>query len=145
VRFKLDHIGLVVESIESFIKLLQILGFNERTEPVPDPIQKVSASFVNVGDGGDVYIELLEPTHPSSPITNFLKKRGEGLHHLCFEVDDIEKASKELVQKDFPMVSSPVDCEAYDKNLKRDCKGSTRIAFFLISKHILIELIEKDR
>jgi len=143
--FRLDHIGLVVENIKKFAETLYTLGLKPGTEQVPNPLQKVSASFVNVIDGQDVYIELLEPTDSYSPIINFLKKGGGGLHHLCFEVEDIEETSAKLVHKGFQMVSPPEDCAAYDKNLKRECKNVTRIAFFLISKKILIELIEKGK
>lgn len=143
--FRLDHIGLVVENIKEFAETLYALGLKPGTEQVPNPLQKVSASFVNVIDGQDVYIELLEPTDSYSPIINFLKKEGGGLHHLCFEVDDIEETSAKLVHKGLQMVSPPEDCAAYDENLKRECKNATRIAFFLISKKILIELIEKGK
>jgi methylmalonyl-CoA/ethylmalonyl-CoA epimerase len=144
VKFRLDHIGLVVENIDRFAQLLKTVGFEEFTDPIADPTQMVSASFVNTGNADDVYIELLEPTHEKSPILNFLKKGG-GLHHLCFEVADIERTTEELLAKGFTMVCAPVECSAYDVNLKRDCEGITRIAFFIVSRRFLIELIEKGR
>ena len=94
---KLDHIGLVVENIREFTELLHAIGFREITEAVPFDTLNVTASFVNTGDDTDVPIEVLEPTAKNSPIMNFLKKKGGGLHHLCFEVDDIEKTSQEFV------------------------------------------------
>jgi methylmalonyl-CoA epimerase len=115
------------------------------TEPVPDPVQKVSASFVNACQSRDVHIEILEPTGEDSPITNFLKKQGGGLHHLCFEVDDIQEASSHLAEKGFRMVSSPVECAAYDINLKRQCSSTSKIAFFLSNNRLLVELIEMGR
>jgi methylmalonyl-CoA epimerase len=142
---KLDHIGFVVEDINTMKELFKTLGLDAGTEAVINPLQKVSASFVNVGEKDDIYVELLEPASDDSPISNFLQKKGGGLHHLCFEVDDIEKATQELTAKGFRMVVSPEDCTAYDENLKRECKDSTKIAFFIISKGVLIELIEKGR
>ena len=142
---KLDHIGFVVEKIDKVKELFETVGLDTGTDAVVNPLQKVSASFVNVGEKDDIYIELLEPTSDDSPISNFLHKKGGGLHHLCFEVDDIGKATHELNAKGFRMVTSPEDCTAYDENLKRDCKDSTKIAFFIISKGVLIELIEKGR
>jgi len=142
---KLDHIGFVVEDINTMKELFKTVGLDTGTEAVINPLQKVSASFVNVGEKDDIYVELLEPASGDSPISNFLQKKGGGLHHLCFEVDDIEKASQELAAKGFRMAVSPEDCTAYDENLKRKCKDSTKIAFFIISKGVLIELIEKGR
>jgi len=143
MKFKLDHIGLIVENIEDFKKIVRILNPDTVTTQTADPIQKVSASFVRIGEESGVYVELLEPTDETSPVMNFLKKRGGGLHHLCFEVDNIEEASKMLVKEGFAMVTPPVECSAYDKNFKRDCIGVTRIAFFMMTDHLLIELIEK--
>lgn len=145
MSLKLDHIGFVVENILKVKELFGAIGIDTGTEAVVNPLQKVSASFVNVGERDDIYIELLEPVSDDSPISNFLQKRGTGLHHLCFEVDDIEKATQELNAKGFRMVVPPEDCTAYDENLKRECQESTKIAFFIISKGVLIELIEKGR
>jgi methylmalonyl-CoA/ethylmalonyl-CoA epimerase len=140
---KLDHIGLVVDDITRYVELFHALGLTEATDPVEHPGQRTSASFINAGQKDDVYIEILEPTSKISPITNFLNKKGGGLHHLCFEVDDIEKTSKNLVEKGFKMINPPEDCAAYDKNLKRNCKDVTRIAFFILGDILIVELIEK--
>lgn len=53
---------------------------------------------------GDVRIELLEPTDPSSPVAKFLEKRGEGLHHLAFTVDDIQARIDELKNAGLAMI-----------------------------------------
>jgi methylmalonyl-CoA/ethylmalonyl-CoA epimerase len=145
VKFRLNHIGLVAKSIDEFARVFRSMGMDVITEPVPDPVQKVSASFVNACQGYDVHIEILEPTAEDSPIANFLRKRGGGLHHLCFEVDDIREASNMLVEKGFRMVSQPVECGAYDLSLKRQCSNTSKIAFFLIHNRMLVELIEMGR
>jgi methylmalonyl-CoA/ethylmalonyl-CoA epimerase len=85
----LNHIGMVSQNIDELARVFRVLGMDVTTEPVPDPLQKVSTSFVEVGHGRDLHIEVLEPTEVDSPIAGFLGKRGGGLHHLCFEVDDI--------------------------------------------------------
>jgi methylmalonyl-CoA/ethylmalonyl-CoA epimerase len=143
MQFKLDHIGLVVEKIDEFQRIMRVFQPKEVTDPMADPIQKVAASFVTVGEGHDVYVELLEPADETSPITKFLRKRGGGLHHLCFEVDDIDGATKMLLDEGFRVVVPPVDCPTYDANLGRECSGMTRIAFFMMTEFFLIELIEK--
>ncbi len=140
---KLDHIGFVVEKIDDFAHILKAVGFGALTRPVPDFEKNVNASFVGIGDKDDIYLEIVEPLGEQSAVSGFLKKTGGGLHHLCFEVDDLEKASRELEKSGFKMVSSPALCPAYDENLSRACEGTTRISFFLLPNRLLIELLEK--
>lgn len=142
---KLDHIGFVVGSIDEFITVLKTIGFADATRPVPDYDKNVNASFVFVGQKEDIYLEVLEPVDDRSAVYNFLKRTGGGLHHLCFEVDDIEQVSNRLEEQGFKMVSPPTDCTAYDENLGRTCDGVTRISFFLLPNRLLIELLEKGR
>jgi len=142
---KLDHIGFVVQKIEEFVQVLKAMGFSEITRAVPDLNNNVNASFVPIGENDDVYLEVLEPLGETSVVSNFLKKTGGGLHHLCFEVDDIEKASEELEKMGFKMVSSPALCPAYDENLGRTCESTSKISFFLTANRLLIELLEKGR
>jgi methylmalonyl-CoA/ethylmalonyl-CoA epimerase len=143
MQFKLEHIGLVVESIDDFKKIVKVFRPQMMTAPLADPVQKVAASFVTIGEGQNVYVELLEPADEASPVTKFLRKRGGGLHHLCFEVDDIDEATKMLQEEGFKMVVAPVDCPTYDKNLDRQCPGVTRIAFFMLTDYFLVELLQK--
>ncbi|MCX8110482.1 MAG: VOC family protein [Syntrophorhabdaceae bacterium] len=142
---KLNHIGIIVQNIEEYKKLFDAIGLNNTTEPATDPIQKVTGLFIDVGFDNNVHLELLEPIDESSPVVNFLKKKGGGLHHLCFEVDDIKTKTEEMIKKGFKMVSPPVECIAYDENFKRVCSTHTKIAFFMVSDRMLIELIEKGR
>lgn len=142
---KLNHIGIIVKDIEEYKMLFNALGLTNMTEHAYDTIQKVKGVFIDIGFDNHAHIELLEPIDESSPVTNFLKKRGGGLHHICFEVEDIEKKSEELLKKGFKMVSPPVNCFAYDQNFKRKCSKPTRIAFFMLSDRLLIELLEKGK
>ncbi|MCX7857744.1 MAG: VOC family protein [Deltaproteobacteria bacterium] len=143
MKLKLDHIGFVTETREKIEKILKDLGVECITKEIPDPRQKVSASFANIGERDSIYLEILTPTDSTSPISNFLKKKGPGLHHLCFEVDDIEKAVEEFKHKGFQIVCEPTECEAYDINLGRSPVRTTKIAFLFIPNLLLIELIEK--
>jgi len=145
MAIKLDHIGLVFWKISDIAGIFRALGFREMTDPEPDPIQKVAASFVPVGDGQDVYIELLEPAEERSPVTEFLKKKGGGLHHICFEVDDIEEITERLRKRGVKMVCEPVDCVGYDRSFQRRCVHSSKIAFFLLPNKILVEFLQKGR
>jgi len=87
----LNHIGIAVRSIEANRAFYEtVLGARyEGLEEVPS--QKVRVGFFRVGAAGhEVRIELLEATAPDSPIAAFIEKRGEGLHHLAYGVDDLE-------------------------------------------------------
>jgi methylmalonyl-CoA/ethylmalonyl-CoA epimerase len=97
----LNHIGIAVHSIENQRSFYEgALGAEfEGFEDVPD--QKVRVGFFRVSN---VRIELLEPTDPASPVTKFLEKRGEGLHHLAFTVDDIQARIAELKESGFRMI-----------------------------------------
>lgn len=139
----LNHIGIVVPDVLEVAGLLRLLGLKQLTKPEPDPIQKVAACFLAGGDERGVHIELIEPTDDTSPIAKFLANRGGGLHHLCFEVDDIEEMTERLKQMGFQVVSPPVECVGYDRSF--DLKGSqaTRISFLLLPNRLLIELLHK--
>lgn len=83
---KIAHIGIAVENLSESLRIFeQILGAkNSGTEEVPS--QKVKVAFIPVGETN---IELLEGTALDSPISTFLEKRGSGIHHLAFEVQDL--------------------------------------------------------
>jgi methylmalonyl-CoA/ethylmalonyl-CoA epimerase len=97
----LNHVGIAVRSIDeqkAFYE--QELGAQfEHIEEVPS--QKVRVAFFKIND---VRLELLEPTDPSSPVQTFIEKRGEGLHHLAFTVDDIKSRIAELMQSGLRMI-----------------------------------------
>jgi methylmalonyl-CoA/ethylmalonyl-CoA epimerase len=97
----LNHIGIAVQSIDAQRSFYEdSLGAEfEGYEEVAD--QKVRVGFFRVGD---VRIELLEPTDPSSTVQKFLEKRGEGLHHLAFTVEDIEARIAELKESGIRMI-----------------------------------------
>jgi methylmalonyl-CoA/ethylmalonyl-CoA epimerase len=97
----INHIGIAVRSIEAQRPFYEgTLGaIFEGVEEVVD--QKVRVGFFRVGD---VRLELLEPSDPSSTIATFLEKKGEGLHHVAYTVDDIESRIAELKQTGVRMI-----------------------------------------
>ena len=90
---KIDHIGIAVRSIEASLPLYSTgLGISpELVEPLLE--QKTRVAVLPVGEGR---LELLESMGEDSPIARFIAKRGEGLHHVCFQVDDIVSEFKRL-------------------------------------------------
>jgi methylmalonyl-CoA/ethylmalonyl-CoA epimerase len=96
-----NHIGIAVRSIDALRPYYEgTLGaVFEGVEDVAD--QKVRVGFFRVGD---VRLELLEPTDPTSTVASFLEKRGEGLHHVAFTVERIEDRIAELKQSGLRMI-----------------------------------------
>ncbi len=83
---RMDHVGIVVNDIDATLKTYcDQLGFT-LLERVEIPEQKVVAAFL---DAGNSTIELISPTDTESGTAKFLANRGEGTHHICYEVDDI--------------------------------------------------------
>ncbi len=90
---RIDHVGVLVRSIAEALPLYtEVLGLSAEA-PVELPEQQVRVVFLRLGDDR---IELLEPTSPESVLQQLLAKRGEGLLHLCLEVDDIEATLRHL-------------------------------------------------
>ena len=100
----LDHIGIAVRSLDA-AKIYEALGLEiEHVEVVET--QKVKTAFLSAGDAN---LELLEPTGPDSTIAKFIEKRGEGIHHICLRVDDIEAHLARLKEQGYRLINeSPV-------------------------------------
>jgi len=98
----LDHIGIAVRSLDERRKVYEALGLSvEGEETVAE--QKVRVAFLPL-EG--TRLELLEPTSPDSPIAGFLEKRGEGMHHLSFRVDDIGATMARLRERGFTLLTA---------------------------------------
>jgi methylmalonyl-CoA/ethylmalonyl-CoA epimerase len=99
---KLDHIAIAVKNLaEEIARYRDVLGLEYLGSEVVAE-QKVTVAFFRIGE---VFIELLEPTGPDSPISAFIEKKGGGLHHLALEVDDIKAAIGRLQEKNVQMLN----------------------------------------
>ena len=92
----IEHIGIAVKNLDEAIPYYEtILGLKcYAIEEVAN--QKVKTAFFKVGQ---TKLELLEPTDANSPVAKFIEKRGEGIHHLAFAVEGVEKALQEVSDK----------------------------------------------
>ena len=130
---KLDHVGIAVPSLDASLAIYREIGLAEdHREEVAS--QKVRTAFL---PAGDVRIELLEPTAEDSPISKFLARRGPGIHHLCFAVDDLDASLARLAQRGYRLLNpSPVPGA-----------GGRRVAFLHPESGggVLIELTEHAR
>ncbi|MDH4135618.1 MAG: methylmalonyl-CoA epimerase [Anaerolineae bacterium] len=98
---KIDHIGIVVNDIEEALKVYQqALGLSlARIQEMPG--QAVTLAFLPTGESE---IELVQPVTSDSGVAKFLQKRGEGIHHICLEVDHIEKTLADLQEKGLQLI-----------------------------------------
>ncbi len=128
---QIDHIGIAVRDLEKVVPIyrdifgLELLGVEEV------PSQKVRVAKFDVGG---VHLEFLEPTAEDSPISKFLEKKGEGIHHIAYLTDDLETFLKELKSKGMRLIN------------EHPVKGSsnTFIAFVHPSSSVVLtELVSK--
>jgi methylmalonyl-CoA/ethylmalonyl-CoA epimerase len=98
---KIEHLGIAVESIEKSLAIYEsLLGKScYKTEIVESEF--VKTAFIHVGESK---IELLEAINPDSPIAKFLVKKGQGFHHVAFDVDDIEAEISRLEKEGFELI-----------------------------------------
>jgi methylmalonyl-CoA/ethylmalonyl-CoA epimerase len=98
---RVHHIGIAVRNLEESIDLFeQLLGVKPHIESAP--YQKVNEAVFEVGEGME--IDLLEPTGTDSAVARFLESRGEGIHHVALEVDDIDSELKLMEKKGFRLI-----------------------------------------
>ena len=130
---RVDHIAVVVEDIERALTFFQdALGLEvSHTGTVPE--QGVKIAFLPVGESD---IELLEPSSDETGVARFLAQRGEGMHHICLEVEDIDATLLDLQGKGVRLINRTAVAGAHG-----------RVAFIHPkSTHgIMIELVEPDR
>jgi methylmalonyl-CoA/ethylmalonyl-CoA epimerase len=128
---KIYHLGYAVEDIEAASRFYRENFSAEPTEPEVVGEQGVIATMFRVGES---MVELVQPTRPDSPVGRFLERRGEGVHHVAYQVDDLEAALRELRKN---------DVEIIDEEPRRGA-GGTRIAFIhpRSAFGVLTELVE---
>ena len=99
---RIEHIGIAVKDLEAANKTYRaVMGAEHYKTEVVDT-EGVSTSFFKVGESK---IELLAATHPDSPIAKFIEKRGEGIHHIAFYVDDIQAEIERLKREGFRLLN----------------------------------------
>ena len=129
---KIDHIGIAVKDLKMVGRLYSDVFGLKLSEETDVPERKLRIAFVELSG---VKLEFLTPTDKDSVIAKFIDKKSEGIHHICFEVDDIEKAVSELKSKGVEFV---------DEKPRSGVEGDKII--FLQPKSafgVLIELKEK--
>jgi len=130
---QINHIGIAVKSLNDHIPFyrdvlkMKFAGIEEVTD------QKVKTAMFNIGEAK---IELLEPTSDESPIAKFIEKKGEGIHHIAYQTDNIEKEIKNVTDNELRMIDQ----------VPRSGAHNTKIAFIhpKSSGRVLTELTEEN-
>ena len=130
---KINHIAIVVSDLDASLQAYhELLGL-----PIGDrkvmPEQQVEVAFLPAGDS---QIELITPITEDSGVAKYLARRGEGIHHICLEVDDVEAALAEMKAKGVQLIN------------QETIEAAEGRAFFLHPKGthgVLIELLEADK
>ena len=130
---KLDHIGIVVRDIQAALQVYQqALGLPlHATAELAD--QQVRVAFLPIGESN---IELVQPTTDDSGVARYLANRGEGIHHICIEVEDIEAALAQLEAHDVPLI---------DQVPRQGAHGRVAFVHPKGAHGVLVELVEHDR
>ena len=131
---QINHIAIAVKDVEASTKLFRtLLGIAPgHTETLP--AERVRVALFKLGDSR---IELVEGIGSENPTAKFIEKRGEGIHHICLEVEDLPAALSRLDAAGFPLI---------DKVPKTGA-GGTRVAFLHPKgcNGVLVELVEQSR
>lgn len=127
---KIDHIGIVVHDIETALQVYETaLGLPLR-EVVDVPDQQVKVAFLPAGESN---VELVQPTVEGTGIARFLEKRGEGIHHLCIEVDDIDASLARLKEHKVELI---------DDTPRQGAHGRVAFVHPKGTHGVLLELVE---
>ena len=132
---RLHHIGCVVDSITNRVRSYQLdLGAASGSQIFEDPIQRARVAFLELPTPGGVLLELIEPAAADSPVSRFLEKGG-GLHHLCYEVDDLPGQIQRMKAQLAVLIRSPKPAVAF---------GGRHIAWMRTRDGLLMEYLERQ-
>lgn len=130
---RLHHVAIVVNNLEESVALYErILGIKLFSiEDIPG--QNLRAAVFKVGE--EVGIELLQPTEPGSGVARFLESRGQGLHHICFEVDEVDEELKAMAEKGIELI---------DRQARAGISGKIGFLHPKSTHGVLIELVQPE-
>ncbi len=113
----LYHIAIAVNTLKAAEELYQNVAGLKTTHREEIPEQGVRASMLQPESETGTAIELLEAIDENSPIAKFIEKKGEGIHHICFRVDDIEKSLEDLKSKGIRLIDEKPRVGAYNSKV----------------------------
>lgn len=128
---QISHLGIAVKDLEEARRFYQSVLGMESSDPITGGDGTIQVSMVNAGNAS---VELLQPTGEGGVVAKFLEKRGEGFHHICYEVHDINAAISSLKASGIDIIGEPRP-------------GAEGMSIFLHPRKthgVLVELVEKD-
>ena len=128
---RINHIGVAVKDLDAAILVYEAMGLGV-AKVVDVPTQKVRVAFIPIGKST---VELVQPTSPESTVAAHLEKRGEGLHHLALDVDDLEAALTELKAQGLRLI---------DELPRQGAEGKIAFLHPKSTGRVLIELVEPE-
>ncbi len=129
---KINHIAIVVEDIEKALGVYRDVLDLPLEHVAEEPAEEVKIAFLPTSSGE---IELIQPTSTDSGVAKFLAKRGEGLHHICLEVDSIDAAVQKMTAQGMEVMGQP----------RRNERGEKYVFIHPKSAHgVLLELYERS-
>ena len=130
---KIDHIGIAVKDLDQAIKLYKEAFGMEPSLVYESAYTKAKIAFFPIGQ---TRIELIQPITPDSVMGKFLEKKGEGIHHISFNVKDVDKSLSELEMKGIQLIDRKA----------RKVRENEKVAFLSpkSTNGVLIELIQED-
>jgi len=130
----LHHLGFAVASISAVAEGFALsMSAHWDGRIIHDPLQRVRVAFFSPVDARNPVLELVEPASESSPVSSFLKKRA-GLHHVCYEIDDLDEGLREARSVGLVIVAPPAPAVAF---------AGRRIAWVCSKRRLLMELLER--
>ena len=132
---RIDHVAIAVTSLESALAFYRdVLGIAP-SRTMDFPSEGVRIAFLPLGGAGGTEIELLQPTDPTTGVARFLERHGQGLHHICLEVGDVELALRELTAAGATVIDAAPRQTAEGRGIFLHPKGTSGV---------LLELVQRD-
>jgi methylmalonyl-CoA epimerase len=132
---RIDHVAIIVRNIEQALTFYRDTLGIAPSEIKEVPSEQVRIAFLPMGGPGGSEIELIEPLTADSSLTKFLEKRGEGLHHICLEVDDIDAALQEMREKGVPVLGKEPRVAAEGRAIFVHPKGTNGVLLELLERY----------
>ncbi len=131
---KVHHVAIAVRNLDEALKLYEnLFGIKaSKIETVPE--QGVKAALIPIGDSTE--IEFIEPIDPNGGVAKFLQSRGEGIHHICLEVDNVDQALNTISQRGGQLI---------DQKSRKGLGGRIGFVHPKSTKGVLIELTQADK
>jgi len=133
---RIDHVAIIVRNIEQALVFYRDTLGIEPSAVKEVPTEQVRIAFLPMSGPGGSEIELIEPTTPDSSLSKFLDKRGEGMHHICLEVENIDDALHEMQDKGAAVLDKQPRIAAEGRAIFLHPKGTNGVLLELLEKRL---------